>query len=192
MTGEDPEKTGTGHSGVVPYGAFECGDGWIVLANFGDGFWAKICVALGFPEMAYDARYDTNAKRIERRDEVEAMVAAAFRRKDVAEWDRILEEADVPHAPILTVSEVLDHPQVRARGMVVDVQHATLGRWRALGRAIRFPAHVEDGRQTAAPVLGQHTAEILRDLLGYPPELIRSLAAGGVIQTWPDNLSGQR
>ena len=186
MTGEDPEKTGTGHASVVPYGAFECADGWIVLANFGDAFWTKICAALGFPEMAHDARYDTNAKRIERRAEVEAMVTAAFRRKDVGEWDRILEEADVPHAPILSVSEVLDHPQVRARGMVVEVEHATLGRWRALGPAIRFPAGAEDGGQRAAPVLGQHTDEILRDLLGYPPELIRRLSADAVIQTWPE------
>src|SRR5205807_6886044 len=114
MTGADSPKIGTGHYGIVPYGAFPASDGHIVIANIGEAFWPKICAALGFPELATDQRYDTNPKRVARRAEVDALVKAAMRKRTVAEWDQVLEAHDVPHAPILKVSEVLRHPQVIA------------------------------------------------------------------------------
>jgi len=180
MTGEDAPKIGTGHYGIVPYGAFPASDGYLVIANIGEAFWPKICAAIGRPDLAGDPRYDTNEKRVARRAEVDALVASATALKTVAEWDEILERHDVPHAPILRVSEVLEHPQVLARGMVSEFDHRRVGRFPALGRAIRLPDH-EGEPLRPPPLLGEHNLQVLRDLLGYSPERIETLRAEGVI-----------
>jgi crotonobetainyl-CoA:carnitine CoA-transferase CaiB-like acyl-CoA transferase len=98
----------------------------------------------------------------------------------VAEWEAIFEAHDVPHAPVLDVSQVLEHPQAQARGLVTEVVHSALGRMRTTGRAINLPAH-PDARPTAAPLLGEHTDEVLRDLLGATPEQIAAWRADGVV-----------
>jgi crotonobetainyl-CoA:carnitine CoA-transferase CaiB-like acyl-CoA transferase len=180
MTGEDSPKIGTGHYGIVPYGAFAASDGFIVIANIGEAFWPKICAAIGRPELATDARYDSNPKRVARRQEVNALLNEALKTRTVAEWDRILESHDVPHAPILEVSEVLAHPQVLARGLVAEYEHPLLGKFPALGRAIRFPDH-EGVPITPPPLLGQDGEKVLRDLLGYPAERIEELRKSGII-----------
>ncbi|TMC14760.1 MAG: CoA transferase [Chloroflexi bacterium] len=180
MTAEDSPKIGTGHHGIVPYGAFPASDGYLVIANIGEAFWPKICAAIGRPELAADPRYDTNLKRVDRRQEVDALLAEAMSGKTVAEWDEVFERHDVPHAPILEISEVLRHPQVLARGMVGEFEHPTLGRFPALGRAIRFPDH-EGEPLRPPPRLGEHNESVLRDLLGYTPEQIAKLRGDGVI-----------
>ena len=180
MTGEDPVKIGTGHQGVVPYGAFACSDGHIVIANLGERVWPKICGALGIPEMATDERYATNSARIRHRADVEEMISSRTSGMTVAEVAALFERHDVPHAPILKVSEILAHPQVLARGLVTEVEHPTIGRMSMLGRSIRFPDH-EAAPLGPPPLLGQHTDAVLRDLLGYSPEKISALRAGGVI-----------
>ncbi len=180
MSGEDSPKIGTGHYGIVPYGAFPASDGHIVIANIGEMFWPKICAAIVRPELADDPRYDSNPKRVARRAEVDALLKEALTTKTVAEWDAILEQHDVPHAPILKVSEVLANPQVRARGMVGEFQHPRLGRFPALGRAIRFPDH-EGVPIKAPPLLGEDDARVLGELLGYSPERIAELRQAGVI-----------
>jgi crotonobetainyl-CoA:carnitine CoA-transferase CaiB-like acyl-CoA transferase len=180
MTGEDSPKIGTGHYGIVPYGAYPASDGHLVIANIGEMFWPKICAAIGRPELAGDERFDTNPKRVARREEVDAVLREALATRTVAEWDAIFEEHDVPHAPILRVSEVLANAQVLARGMVAEYQHPKLGRFPSLGRAIRFPAH-EGVPIEPPPLLGEHDAEVLGELLGYSPERIERLRAEGVI-----------
>ena len=180
MTGEDTPKIGTGHYGIVPYGAFPASDGYLVIANIGEMFWPKICAAIGRPELAEDPRYDANPKRVAHRGEVNALLTEALATRTVAEWDAILERYDVPHAPILEVSEVLANAQVLARGMVTEYQHPRLGRFPALGRAIRFPDH-DNVPLKAPPLLGEDDERVLGGLLGYPPERIAELRRSGVI-----------
>jgi crotonobetainyl-CoA:carnitine CoA-transferase CaiB-like acyl-CoA transferase len=182
MTGEDSPKIGTGHYGIVPYGAFRARDGYLVIANIGEMFWPKICTAIGRPELADDHRYDTNPKRVARRAEVDGLLNAALAGRSVAEWDAIFEQHDVPHAPILQVSEVLANAQVLARGMVTEYEHPRLGRFPSLGRAIRFPDH-EDVPIKAPPLLGEDDERVLGGLLGYSPERIEELRRMGVIGT---------
>jgi crotonobetainyl-CoA:carnitine CoA-transferase CaiB-like acyl-CoA transferase len=180
MTGEDSPKIGTGHYGIVPYGAYPARDGYLVIANIGELFWPKICAAIGRPELADDPRYDTNPKRVARRVEVDSLLTEALVTKTVAEWDAVLERYDVPHAPILKVSEVLANPQVRARGMVTEYEHPRLGTFPALGRAIRFPDH-EGVPIKAPPLLGEDDERVIGGLLGYSPERIAELRRDGVI-----------
>lgn len=180
MTGEDSPKIGTAHLGIVPYGAYPASDGYLVIANIGEMFWPKICAAIGRPELASDERYDSNRKRVARREEVDELLREALAARTVAEWDEILERHDVPHAPILEVSEVLANEQVRARGLVTDYEHPRLGRFPAIGRAIRFPAY--DGQPLEPPpLLGEDDEAVLRDLLGYDADRIARLREDGVI-----------
>lgn len=180
MTGEDVEKVGSGHPSVIPYGAYETSDGFIVIANLGEGFWPKIARALGFPELGADPRYATNRDRLARKDEVEAMVTTATRGRTTAEWEAIFEREDVPHAPVNRVSEVLNHPSVAAREMVRDVEHATLGRIKTTGRPIRFSGHEHEPLR-AAPLMGQHTDEVLTEVLGLSAAQIAELRRGRVV-----------
>ncbi|HEX6351277.1 MAG TPA: CoA transferase [Candidatus Dormibacteraeota bacterium] len=180
MTGEDVPPVGAGHPSVSPYGSYETADGHIVIANLGEGFWPKIARALGRPELGSDPRFRTNPDRVLRRQEVDELVNAETRKRTTAEWERIFEAEDVPHAPVHKVSQVLTHPQVLAREMVTEVEHARLGRVPTTGRVLRFGAHPREPLR-AAPVLGQHTEEVLREVLGYDAARIAELRAAGAV-----------
>jgi crotonobetainyl-CoA:carnitine CoA-transferase CaiB-like acyl-CoA transferase len=180
MTGELAGRPGNGHPAVAPYGTYPASDGDIVIANLGESFWPKIAGALGRPELADDERFRTNASRLRSRAELDALIGAETRRRTVAEWEAIFEAHDVPHAPVLDVGQVLEHPQARARGIVTEVVHAVLGRMRTTGRAINLPAY-PDARPTAAPLLGEHTDEVLRELLGATPDQIAAWRADGTV-----------
>jgi crotonobetainyl-CoA:carnitine CoA-transferase CaiB-like acyl-CoA transferase len=180
MTGELAGRPGNGHPAVAPYGTFPAADGDIVIANLGESFWPKTARALGRPELADDERFRSNAGRLRHRAELDALIAAETRRRTVAEWEAIFEAHDVPHAPVLDVGQVLEHPQALARGLVTEVAHAALGRMRTTGRAINLPEY-PDPRPTAAPLLGEHTDEVLRELLGATPAQLREWRDAGVI-----------
>ncbi len=180
MTGESAGHVGNGHPAVAPYGSYHASDGDIVIANLGERFWPKIAGAIGRPELAADERFRTNADRLRHRHELDSLIEAETRGRTVAEWQATFEAADVPHAPVLDVAQVLEHPQAAARGLVAEVEHARLGRMRTTGRAIGLPAH-PDGRPEPAPLLGEHTDRVLRDLLGCSEEQLRAWRSDGVI-----------
>ncbi|MFC3124425.1 CaiB/BaiF CoA transferase family protein [Pseudoroseomonas globiformis] len=180
ITGQDPRPMGSAHPSVVPYDSFPAVDGAIVIACLADHFWPRLCAALGCPDLGADPGLATMAQRRERRSEIEPRIAAITRTRSVAEWQSILEAHDIPHAPVLGIREALAHPHAQAREMVVEVQHDRLGPIQVLGRPIKFPG----SHQTplaAPPVLGQHTADILRRELNYSEERIRDLCERGVI-----------
>jgi formyl-CoA transferase len=179
MTGEDVEPVGSGHPSVVPYGAYEAKDGYIVIANLGERVWPRICRALGLDEK--DSRFQTNDKRIEYRAELEALLIERTRKQTVAELEEVLTAHDVPHAPVLRVSQVLNHPQTRARDMVIEVEHSRLGPIAMTGSPIRLPAH-EPMKPLPPPLLGQHTTEVLTTLLGCSPAQVERLAKENVVR----------
>jgi crotonobetainyl-CoA:carnitine CoA-transferase CaiB-like acyl-CoA transferase len=177
--GRVPGRVGSGHASVVPYQAFPTRDGHLVVAVFAEKFWAGFCRAVARPDLAADPRYDSNVKRVERRDELVPALEALFPAHTTAEWLARLQAEGVPAAPINTVDRVVADPQVRSRGMVVDLPHPTLGTLPTLGTPVR----VEPGtfRPAPPPALGQHTEPVLRELLGYPAERIQSLRGRGVV-----------
>jgi formyl-CoA transferase/CoA:oxalate CoA-transferase len=179
FTGEDPKPQGSQHPNLVPYGAFPAKDGSIIVACLTNSFWGRICEALGCPEKTADPRYDSIQKRREARAEVNAIVSAFTRERTVDELVALFTEHQVPHAPILGVTEALSQPQASAREMVVEVEHRTLGAIPIVNRPIKF-----DQRQpapAAPPVLGQDTDAILADILGLAPDRIAELRAGKVV-----------
>lgn len=179
FTGEDPKPQGSQHPNLVPYGTFPARDGSIIVACLTNSFWGRICDALGCPENAADPRYDAISKRRDAREEVNAIVAAFTRDRTVAELVALFTEYQVPHAPILGVTEALSQPQTLAREMVVEVEHQALGRIPIVNRPIRFD-EPQPG-PAAPPVLGQHTDAILAEVLGLTAEQIAGLRASQAV-----------
>lgn len=179
-TGEDPGPMGSSHPNIVPYGSFPASDGSIIIAVLSESFWGKLCDALERPDLAADPRYATPTGRRAHRDEVDAEIAAVTRTRTVAEWEERLAKFDVPHAPVFGVTAALSHPHAAARDMVVTAKHNAIGDMRLAGRPVKFPG-APQRPVTAPPVMGQHTAEVLRGLLGYSDVEIDALRAAGVI-----------
>lgn len=179
FTGKNPERVGSQHPNLVPYGIFPAKDGSIVVACLTPAFWGRICTSIERPELAEDTRYDTLEKRRDAREEVNAIVSDFTERYSVDELVSIFTEHQVPHAPILGVTEALSQPQAVHRRMVVETEHPVLGAIPVVNRPIRFDTEQPD--PAAPPVLGQHTGEILRDLLELPDEEIDVLRTTGVV-----------
>ena len=180
ITGEDPPTMGSSHPNIVPYGSFPASDGSIIIAVLSESFWGKLCEALERPELATDPRFATPTLRRERRDEVDQLISDVTRTRTVAEWEKRLTAADVPHAPVLGVTAALAHPHALAREMVVEAEHATIGKIKVVGRPIKFPG-AKQPPVTAPPTLGQHTEQVLHEELGYSEAEIAALKAGGII-----------
>ena len=176
FTGQDPQPQGSQHPNLVPYGCFPAKDGSIIVACLMNSFWDKISQACGAPEWAKDPRFDTIEKRRDSRAVVNEMVSAFTRERTVEELVEIFTEHQVPHAPILGIQEALSQPQAVAREMVVEADHAVLGKIPIVNRSIKFPGAAQPV-PTAPPVLGQHTEEILRDVLGLTPAQVEGLKA---------------
>jgi crotonobetainyl-CoA:carnitine CoA-transferase CaiB-like acyl-CoA transferase len=181
FTGEDPQPQGSQHPNLVPYGAFPARDGSIIVACLTNSFWGRVCSAIDRPELSDDPRFDMIEKRRDRRDEVNAIVTEFTRRHTVAQLVEIFTRFEVPNAPILGVREALSQPQAVAREMVVETEHATLGSIPIVNRSIKFPG-ARQPAPSAPPVLGQHTEEILADVLGMAPEQIEALRTAGVVE----------
>ncbi|NWG70396.1 MAG: CoA transferase [Parvularculaceae bacterium] len=180
FTGEDPAPQGSQHPNLVPYGAFPAKDGSIIIACLTNAFWGRICRALGMGACEKDERFDTLEKRRDNREAVNGMISAFTAEKTVDELVALLTEHEVPHAPILGVKEALFQPQAVAREVVVETEHATLGRIPIVNRPIRFAGEAQPV-PPAPPVLGQHTDEILRDVLGLSAERVAALRRSNAV-----------
>lgn len=161
-TGKVPQPQGRGHPSIVPYGAFQCSDGWVSLATFNDRLWRRAAQGLGLAELAEDPRFDTNPKRLERREELLAILDARFLTKTVDEWVAIMEALDVPLAPVNTIDRLLADPQVAARDMLQTFTHPVAGEVSTFGFPVKF-SDTPCAFRRPPPTLGQHTLEVLRE-----------------------------
>jgi crotonobetainyl-CoA:carnitine CoA-transferase CaiB-like acyl-CoA transferase len=178
--GRVPGRVGSGHASVVPYQAFPTRDGHVVVAVFAEKFWGAFCRAIDRPELGADPRYDSNAKRVERRDELVPVLETVFPQRTTREWLVRLQAEGVPAAPINTVDQVVGDPQVLLRDMVVSLEHPGLGTLPTLGTPIKLVG-APPFRPSPPPGLGEHTEPVLQGLLGYSAGRIAELRARRVI-----------
>ena len=180
--GETPGPQG---SGLGAYRAFKCSDGrWVNIAPT-NRLWRAACATLGAPELADDPRFRTQTLRNEHHRELTAAFQEHFLKHDSDYWIAAFREARLPCGPIKSVAEVLDDdPHVKAREMVVELEHPTIGKTKALGVPIKL-SETPGAVTLPAPTLGQHSVQILIEL-GYSPEEIEALRAAGVIYTTGD------
>ncbi|MGH7778031.1 MAG: CaiB/BaiF CoA transferase family protein [Candidatus Dormibacterales bacterium] len=181
VTGESPARAGSRHHTVPAYGPYDVKDGRMVLAAQMDGFWRRFCEAAGRPELAVDPRFQTVPERRRHYAEVEEVVAGIMETKGVEEWRRLLQDADVPHAPILSVAEALESPHSRERGLVQEVEQLGAGKVRVLAPTLKFEDAPAPSELRGAPRLGEHTREVLTSVLGLSPGEVDALVADGVV-----------
>jgi len=182
-TGEVPQPTGSAHRMSAPYQAFRCQDGYITIGGANQRSWERLCMALGLQHLMNRPEYATDAARVRHRQELAEVIEGVTTQKPRAHWLQVLEEAGVPCGPILTYPEVFSHPQVVARDMVQEIEHPIGGRIRQIGPAVKCsgtPARI----RRPAPLLGEHTEEVLQEI-GYTSGEIEALAAEGVILRCP-------
>jgi crotonobetainyl-CoA:carnitine CoA-transferase CaiB-like acyl-CoA transferase len=180
IAGETPARIGNAHPSIVPYQSFATADGDLVLGVGNDGQWRRLCDLLERPEWKTDARLATNRARVAHRAEVVGLLGPIFRERATAEWIVLLEGAEVPVSPVNALDAVFAEPQVAARAMALELPHPTLGHVPMVGTPLRLSATPATAR-TAPPLLGEHTDAVLREVLGYAPEVIEALRAGGAV-----------
>lgn len=164
VSGEAPTRQGTAHPNIVPYQALPTGDGYLMLAVGNDRQFAACCKVLGQPELARDARFATNRQRVKYREQLIPLLVALFRQKTTADWQRLLAAEQVPCGPINSIDQVFQDPQVRARGMQMDLAHPAAGRVPQVANPVRF-SRTPVEYQGAPPLLGADTEAVLKWLL---------------------------
>ncbi len=154
-----PEKLGQAHRGSAPYQVFQTSDGWLTIGAAQQNFFRKVCVLVGRPELADDPRFKSNADRVKNNDLIAGLLQEQVIKRTTADWMTMLEAEGIPAGPVLHHDEVFADPQILARGMVAEVDHAKAGRQKTLGVPLKLSA-TPGGVQRAAPTLGQHDAEV--------------------------------
>jgi len=179
VSNEPPQRYGNSHPNIVPYQTFKTADGHLALGVGNDGQFQKLCEQLEVTEFAGDARFQTNAGRVKNRNALVEILQKNFYQHTTTEWVEQLTAAGIPAGPINTVAQALAEPQVAAREMIVEIMHPSGAPLKFLGPVPKFsatPARI----QSPPPLLGQHTDEVLRDILKMNETEIAQLQQLGV------------
>jgi CoA:oxalate CoA-transferase len=178
--GEVPTPIGSGHASAVPIRAYRCKDKYIVIDTVVERIWEALCRALGHQELITDPRFSDRHDRLRNRDELDGILEKIFATRTRDQWMEIFVREGVPGGPIYTLDEVVQDQQILHRQMVVDMDHPVAGPLKATGNPIKMSA-VEKYRYDHQPTLGEHTEEILRDILGRAPEEVEQLRKSGIV-----------
>lgn len=177
-TGHQPVRAGSGVSHVVPYGAFRTQDSEVVIGALNQESWKKLCGVLEVPQLVGDKRFAEMQDRVANRAELNTLIGQAVRKRRTAEWAEIFERAGLVLSPVNTLADLMNHPQVEANAMMVDVGHSE-GPLELVAAPMHF-SELATGPQRPPPRLGEHTEAVLREV-GYSPDDILALRTDGVI-----------
>jgi CoA:oxalate CoA-transferase len=180
-TGEVPTRIGNRHPSISPFTAVKTADGHVIIAVGNDGLWARFCGVVGLAELASDERFATNHLRTANWEELEPLLAPVFGTRTTDAWIACLEAHGIPCGPINTIDRVVDDPQVKARRMIRMVDHPVAGPLPVTALPIKLSRTPVDDEFRAAPSLGEHTKEALRELLGLSDAELGELREAGVL-----------
>lgn len=176
----DTGRWGTAHPSIVPYKGFKTRDGDVMLGGGNDRLFGVLCQRLGKPEWARDERFSTNPARVKNRELLEDMIEQITTQKTTKEWLDVLEGSGMPYAAINDVKQTLEHEHTVARGMVTEIDHPACGPIKLVNTPVKY-SDSQPGIRTPPPTLGQHTDEVLTNLLGYSKSDVESLRSEGVV-----------
>jgi crotonobetainyl-CoA:carnitine CoA-transferase CaiB-like acyl-CoA transferase len=171
---------GTAYKALLPYQTFRTKTRDLALAVGSEKLWKVFCPAIGCPELTGDPRYRTNADRARNRDTLIARLQAVFLTRPYEEWEPLLLAQGIPMGAINSIPQVVEHPQVIARGTLVETTHPRAGTVRMVGAPVRL-SETPGAVRTPAPMLGEHTDAVLRELLGLDDRAIAALREVGAI-----------
>ena len=178
--GKVPTRWGNAHPNIVPYQNFKTTDGYLVIGVASEVIWKRFCQAIGRRDLTDDRRFADNSKRVENRAELISLLSEVFLKRNNEAWFKGLTDAEVPCAPVQSIDQVFQAPQVLHRDMLVEVEHPTAGKVRMAGMPVKFsltPASV----RMPPPLLGEHNNEILKNWLGMNAEAIEELKREKII-----------
>lgn len=178
-TGTAPQRLGTAHRLSAPYQVFPTADGWIAIGAANQRNWERLTQALNRPDLLHNPLFATNSDRMAHLPALMETLTTTLKTRKTAEWLHLLEQTGVPSGPVLLLDQVYQHPQVRARQMDIEIEHPIADRVHAIGFPVKYsgtPGQI----YRPAPVLGQHTLQILESL-GISAEECRQLETTGVI-----------
>jgi crotonobetainyl-CoA:carnitine CoA-transferase CaiB-like acyl-CoA transferase len=178
--GQVPQPMGTAYKALLPYQTFRTKTRDLALAVGSEKLWKVFSEVIGAPELADDPRYRRNRDRAQNRESLITRLQEIFLTRTYEEWEALLLANGIPFGAINSIPQVVEHPQVKARGALVEVDHPRAGKVRMVGVPVRL-SETPGSVRTPAPMLGQHTEEILEKLLGLGAEEIAALRAAGVI-----------
>ncbi|MBK5553870.1 CoA transferase [Pseudomonas sp. TH03] len=176
--GDVPRRTGNAHSVIAPYGVFQTLDGPLNLAPITSAMWGRLCVLLDLPSLPEDPRFATNEARVERREELKAILESRLKTRSKHAWTELFIEAGLPAGPINTLDEVFDDPQVLHSQLTETLTHPTLGALRQVVTPVFSATYSATSRPP--PLLGEHTIEVLREA-GFDAASINALLAANVV-----------
>jgi crotonobetainyl-CoA:carnitine CoA-transferase CaiB-like acyl-CoA transferase len=179
-TGVPPGRTGNVHPNIVPYQPFPTADGDVIIACGNDNLFKKFCEVAACTHLLQDPRFATNADRVRNREQIEPIVAEIMSKRTTKAWVSALEAAGVPCGPINNLKEVFEEPQVKARGMLQELPHASAGKVPQVVSPMKFSGTPLEF-SSAPPVLGEHTDQVLREVLGRSEADIAALRAAKAI-----------
>ncbi len=180
VSGAIPKRWGTAHETIVPYQGFETKDKYVIVAVGNDQLWVRFCKIIGRSDLAEDPRFKTNPLRVKNRKECIEILAPILRTRPRDEWVQLLNDDAIPCAPINTMDEVFQNPQVLHRNMLVEVDHPKAGKIKLVGIPVKY-SEAQAAIRRHPPVLGEHTDEVLTEVLGYDGRCIEDLKSAGVI-----------
>jgi crotonobetainyl-CoA:carnitine CoA-transferase CaiB-like acyl-CoA transferase len=179
--GEKPTATGTRHRRSAPYQAFRSKDGYVTVGASGDKLWrAFVTQVVEKPEWLEDPRFEKNPLRVKNADALQELIEGVLTTQSTAHWVEKLDAAGVPGGPVYTYEQTLSDPQVQHRRMVYDIDHPKIGAMKTLGLPLKSNGDLTQIRKPA-PLHGQHTEEVLREI-GYDDSKVRGLLADGVVR----------
>jgi formyl-CoA transferase len=178
-TGVPPQPMGSAHRMFAPYQAIRCADGYITLGTANDRLFRRLCDLLNHPEWSTDPRFVDNPTRVANQSALAAEIEAVTSAQPRLYWLALLDADDIPCGPINNYADVFSDPHLAAREMAVDVEHPVLGRIKALGSALKLSATPTDPRRRA-PLLGEHTGEVLKEC-GFTDDEIQALRQAGAV-----------
>ena len=178
-TGEVSRAMGSAHPLSAPYQAFKTSDTWVIVGAANQSSWLKFVAAIEAPELADDVRFGQPIDRMDNLDALVETLNSILSQRTTAQWLEVLEAAGVPAGPVYDIAEMVNDPHTKARGMIARVPAATGGEFAAIGHPVKYSAastEIERG----APLLGQHSREVLAEF-GFTPEEIEGLAVDGAL-----------
>lgn len=181
VTGQVPQRIGNRHPSISPFSSVQAADGFLIVAVGNDSLWGKFCQLVEREDLIDNPLYTTNQNRTTNWSTLEPILNEVFIKRTVDEWINMLESAGVPCGPINPVDKVVSDPHILSRKMIVEIEHPVAGKLKMAACPIKMSENQGDDVRKPAPILGQHTNDVLSHYLGIKEEEIKELRAKGVV-----------